>query len=263
MSVYSVRVILHRFFTFCKKMRAVVITRGFRVHSLRNTSVRNVSFDPKKVKVISLDVTGTILLHKTDVVESYAECLKWSHIAIPHTDELRKPFKDAYRAALTKYPCFGHAANMSGRDWWKLMLEDFLLQAKIKATHHQFERFFRRVYQHYGSLKGYETLPDAVELLTWIASVNDTPGMRSYSTGIISNTPTRTVDTVLPLLDLHNHFDWFLCCREIGVEKPNVGIYDEAHRRAEHYVPGLLRYAAFLFLLVFVLPYIAGCICRK
>eukprot|EP01032_Pedospumella_encystans_P020732 gene20732-23545_t len=65
--------------------------------------------------------------------------------------------------------------------------------------------------------------------------------MRSYSTGVISNTPTRTVDTVLPLLDLHNHFDWFLCCREIGVEKPNVGIYEEAHRRAEHYVPGLLR----------------------
>jgi len=230
-------------------MRAVVTVRGLKAHLLRNASTRNVSFEPRKVKVITLDVTGTLLLHKTDVVESYVECLKWSHIHLHHTtDELRKPFKESYKAALSKYPCFGFAARMSGSDWWRIMLEDFLHRAKIKTTPHQFERFFRRIYQHYGSMKGYESLPDAVELLNWIASVNDTPGMRSYSTGVISNTPTRTVDTVLPLLDLHNHFDWFLCCREIGVEKPNVGIYEEAHRRAEHFVPGLLRY--FIALLI-------------
>jgi len=191
-----------------------------------------------------LDVTGTILLHKTDVVESYSQCLKWCKIESPHsTEELRKPFKEAYKHALSVYPCFGHSAKMSGPDWWRYMLTDFMARANIKHTEPQFERFFRRIYQHYGSLNGYESLPDAVDLLNWLATVNSMEGKHSYSTGVITNTPTRTVDTVLPLLDLHNLFDWFLCCREIGVEKPNVGIFDEAHRRAEHFVPGLLRYA--------------------
>ena len=32
----------------------------------------------------------------------------------------------------------------------------------------QFERFFRRVYQHYGSLEGYSKLPDAEVFLPWM-----------------------------------------------------------------------------------------------
>ena len=81
------------------------------------------------------------------------------------------------------------------------------------------------------------------------SSGGDLNAMRPDAGGLRASLPAqtresfaRTVDTVLPLLDLHNYFDWFLCCREIGIEKPNIGIFDEAHRRAEHYVPGLLRY---------------------
>lgn len=36
---------------------------------------------------------------------------------------------------------------------------------RTEYTEDEFNRFFRRVYQHYGSLEGYEKLPDAVSYL--------------------------------------------------------------------------------------------------
>jgi putative hydrolase of the HAD superfamily len=42
-------------------------------------------------------------------------------------------------------------------------------------------------------------------------------------------------------MGIHDYFDWFLCCRDVGMEKPEVGIYEEAHRRAQLHLPGVLK----------------------
>jgi FMN phosphatase YigB (HAD superfamily) len=60
-------------------------------------------------------------------------------------------------------------------------------------------------------------LSDAKDFLDWIA--NDERG-RSYSLGILTNSPIRTVETTVPLTGIHNLFQWFVSCQDIGVEKP-------------------------------------------
>ena len=60
---------------------------------------------------------------------------------------------------------------------------------------------FRRVYQHFGSPKGYEVLPDAAVFLDRIPD--------SYLLGICSNTPNRHSASVLPMLGIHERFKFF------------------------------------------------------
>ena len=60
---------------------------------------------------------------------------------------------------------------------------------------------FRRVYQHFGSPKGYEVLPDAAVFLDKISD--------SYLLGICSNTPNRHSASVLPMLGIHERFKFF------------------------------------------------------
>lgn len=58
--------------------------------------------------------------------------------------------------------------------------------------------------------------------------------------GITSNTPTRHMETVLPMLDnLHDHFSWFACSQDVGYEKPSSEIFDASFQQAKFWLPDL------------------------
>lgn len=103
-------------------------------------------------------------------------------------------------------------------------------------TDAEFNRFFRRVYQQYGSLEGYMRLPDAEDFLPWMTSAH--PDMLL---GITSNTPSRTMETVIPMTGFHNYFKWFVCSQDVGVEKPGVEIFDATFDQASFWIPDLQR----------------------
>ena len=74
-------------------------------------------------------------------------------------------------------------------------------QINVAALHAIDAHRFRRVYQHFGSPKGYEVLPDAAVFLDKIPD--------SYLLGICSNTPNRHSASVLPMLGIHERFKFF------------------------------------------------------
>ena len=92
---------------------------------------------------------------------------------------------------------------------------------------------FRRVYQHFGSPKGYEVLPDAAVFLDKISD--------AYLLGICSNTPNRHSASVLPMLGIHERFKFFASSQDVGWEKPNEKIFEEAFRQAQFWLPDLKR----------------------
>ena len=58
--------------------------------------------------------------------------------------------------------------------------------------------------------------------------------------GITSNTPTRHMESVLPMLDgFHDNFKFFVCSQEVGHEKPAPEMFDAAYRRAKFWIPDL------------------------
>ena len=92
------------------------------------------------------------------------------------------------------------------------------------------------MYQHYGSLQGYEKLPDAVEFLDWASE-----SAPHLMLGVTTNTPVRTIETVLPMNGYHDYFRWFTCSQDVGEEKPSKIIFDAAFEQARFWMPDLER----------------------
>jgi len=89
------------------------------------------------------------------------------------------------------------------------------------------------VYISISAPKGYRVLEDAQHLLTSLETSN------SILLGITSNTPIRHIETVLPMLDIHDHFSWFICSQEVKHEKPSREIFDASYQQAKYWIPDL------------------------
>ena len=204
-----------------------------------------------KIRALSLDVTGTLLATREPVVQSYYNAAIWAQLTNPPTiSELKQGFKIAFKERSLESPCYGGVEGISGRDWWRTTVARVLYHAKpnVKYTDEEFDRYFRRVYQHFGSPLGYMILEDAQYLLTSLKKEDDDESISSSSKkknnnlllGITSNTPTRHMESVLPMLDsLHDHFSWFTCSQDVGYEKPSVELFEDAYRQAKFWLPDL------------------------
>ena len=116
--------------------------------------------------------------------------------------------------------------------------------SKFRYSDEEFDRYFRRVYQHFGSPAGYMVLDDAQHLLDWLHERNEdtSTGNGQLVLGITSNTPTRHMESILPMLNnLHTHFSWFTCSQDVKYEKPSVEIFESSYQSAKFWIPELQR----------------------
>ena len=171
-------------------------------------------------------------------METYANAAKWAQLPnSPTADELKLPFKQAYKENLLSKPCFRNdPVHFSSRQWWVDTVKRTLELCGRNYTDAEFNRFFRRVYQHYGSLSGYEILPDTIPFLDSLAQ-----NAPHICLGVTTNTPARSIETVLPMVGLHDRFKFFVCCQDVGVEKPGKEIFEEAYNQAKFWVGNDLK----------------------
>lgn len=197
----------------------------------------------EKVRAISFDVTGTLVTTREPVIKSYHDAMIWARLPDPPTQsDLKNAFKSAFRERCIESPCFGGVEGISGRDWWKTTVSRVLEHSgRTHYNEDDFNRYFRRVYQHFGSPNGYMVLEDASSLLSTISTIksgNDSEN--EFLLGITSNTPIRHMESVLPMLNgFHDHFSWFTCSQEVGCEKPSHEIFEESFRQAKFWLPDL------------------------
>ncbi len=176
----------------------------------------------RTIKAITLDVTGTLLRHKYPIAKTYADAAVWARLKNPPSEaELHPAFKQAYKETLLKYPYFRHSSNA----WWKVMLKRTIEITGRENMYddREFDRYYTRVYQHYGSLDGYEVFPDVLKFLDFITSQAS-----HVILGVVSNCPSRTVDQVLPMMQCHKYFNFFLCAETFGSFKPDPSMFEEA-----------------------------------
>ena len=220
------------------------------------SNIASYSISPSKIRAISLDVTGTLLTTREPVIKSYHDAATWAKLPNPPSqDDLKRGFKVAFQERCTESPCFGGVEGISGRDWWRITVERVLYHAKNKDTNAssvgnqfrysdaEFDRYFRRVYQHFGSPAGYMVLGDAQYLLNSLQTYGaDKTVDRQLILGITSNTPTRHMESILPMLNnLHDHFSWFTCSQDVKAEKPSLEIYESSCQSAKFWIPDLQK----------------------
>lgn len=177
----------------------------------------------KTIKAVTFDVTGTLLHHPRPIAQSYLESAQWARLKdCPTEAEFKVAFKSAYKATLLEYPFFRHPRNQ----WWKRMLELALQHTGRNYSQEDFERFYLRTYQYYGSHEAYAVYDEVVPLLQFLRRAN-------CVLGVVSNTPVRTIESTLPMLGLHKHFDFFVSAQGFGGFKPDQPIFYDALRQSE------------------------------
>jgi hypothetical protein len=83
------------------------------------------SMSLSKVRAISFDVTGTILVHRYPIMDTYAAAAVWAKLPNPPSvSELKPAFKMAYKHHLTASPCFGAEEGLSSRQWYNKDFRD-------------------------------------------------------------------------------------------------------------------------------------------
>jgi len=203
--------------------------------------VSPLSQSANKVRALSLDVTGTLLATREPVIKSYHDAALWARLPDPPSPEgLKRGFRVAFEERCMESPCYGGVEGISGREWWRETVSRVLRHANpdVSYTDEEFDRYFRRVYQHYGSPAGYAVLDDARHLLDSIEGSSSS----DLLLGITSNTPTRHMESVLPMLDcLHDRFSWFACSQDVGYEKPSMEIFEASYERARFWLPDLRK----------------------
>jgi len=179
-------------------------------------------FHGHHIKAITFDVTGTLLQHRYPIAQTYAECAKWAQLAEPPTqEEIQPAFKKAYKETLLKFPYFRHPSN----EWWKVMLQRTIDLTGRTYTQPEFDRYYLRVFQHFGSAEGYRVLEDTLPFLRYVQD-------KVQVLGVISNCPARTITDSLPMLGLHNHFHFFLSAEAVRGQKPDLPIFQAAQEQA-------------------------------
>lgn len=195
-----------------------------------------------KAKVISLDVTGTLFSYIRPIGETYANCAKVAGL-IDHVDTqlMNTSFRKAYKELAQSDPCFGYHTLPNQRLWWKKVVIKTLEKTGIETPNQiLFDNFFRIVYQEFASPNGYKVWDDAKLLLDWVEKEKLYRG-RKLTLGVITNSPLRTVDTVLPMLQLNHHFDIFVSSSDIGHMKPSKEIFEYAFEKSKLIYPNIQR----------------------
>lgn len=238
------------------------------------------------IKVISLDVTDTIIGYRKPIGKIYADAAKWLGLKdsdVPSDDLMTKAFYSSFKEMSKEHPIYGHASNRSyrGREWWRATVEKTFVNATGSRRHPnhqppppltrvQMDMLFRRIYQEFACRETYDLLPDAVKFFDKFQSIARTshghsrkdlrkstsnappppppPPLTSSSSlpltltlGITTNAPLRTVETILPLLGCHRHFDWSVTSEDVGREKPHRDIFSRTLEMARLKDPSVRR----------------------
>lgn len=236
--------IIHCFQTLCLLLLLLSQQLLVLVSSLSPSALLS-SSNKHNIRALSLDVTGTLLVTKEPVIKSYHDAIQWARLPNnpPSQSEMKQGFKIAFQERCIESPCFGGVEGISGRDWWRETVSRVLYHANpdVSYTEQEFDRYFRRVYQHFGSPAGYMVLEDAAHLLRSLQKESSSSSS-DLLLGITSNTPTRHMESVLPMLDsLHDHFSWFTCSQDVKYEKPSLEIFEASYQQARFWLPDLKK----------------------
>lgn len=214
-------------------MKRELLRKGIRL--LSNCQIK------PHIRVVSLDITGTLLRFRSPIGQIYYECAIQCMLPNPPSaDEFNVSFKASFSSASKSYPCYGFHNQISERDWWKIVVRDTLTNCGRQYPKHKFDSYFRAVYQEFGKPASYVLFPDTLTFLQRLKSMKTIHGERLL-VGTLTNSPQRTLECTLPALDLQQYLHWYVSCLDIGQEKPSKQIFDHTFELLRKQIPDLNR----------------------
>lgn len=176
-----------------------------------------------RFKLVTFDVTGTLLRFRRTAGEQYVETgKKFGHVL--NADEVQNSFIKQYKFYNKKYPNFG-SGTIGWENWWRSVVSKVFTESyRGKLSDKDIDVFFKDLIKSYSNRTGWKLADGATELLDMLRS-------RNITLGVISNFDARLHD-LLKEMNLYNYFKFVITSYESGLVKPDSAIFKLAESLA-------------------------------
>ena len=181
---------------------------------------------PKRIRMITFDVTGTLVSFRGTLEEHYLGAATKLGVKNVDSSQFASAFGKAYKETSKLYPCFG-GADMTAKEWWRICVIKSFRYAGATMDEKTSEMVFQRIYSTFGSINAYEIFPDALPFLKWARR-------NGLVCGVLSNADERYGDSILPMLGLtHDELQFQCFSKDLRIEKPDPRAFTAAINAGE------------------------------
>jgi len=176
------------------------------------------------IEAVSFDAAGTLIHLNEPVGASYARVAA-DHGIRCQPEDVGRAFRVVWKRTPPAFSPDSSLPDPDEKSWWRRLVRDVFAEAGATFpsmdTEAVFDAFFEALYQHFEAPGTWEADPVAAEVVGAVAS--------RYRCAVLSNFDAR-LRRILDDLGLLHHFEkLFLSC-ELGVSKPDPGIFHAASR---------------------------------
>lgn len=170
------------------------------------------------LRLITFDMTGTLLAFRTPVMEQYAAAAALFGVQ-SDPQRIQQNFKKTWKILDAKHPNFGQETGLGWREWWRAIVAgSFETENKEKVS-----EVADYLLKHFETSEAWCVTKGGSELLKTVRNEN-------LTLGVISNFDPR-LHTIMKNLDILHYFDFVITSYEVGFRKPDPRIFEEALRR--------------------------------
>ena len=186
---------------------------------------------PKRLKLITMDVTGTIVSFRGSLQHHYLGAAAKCGIEISDSNatKISAAFNRAYKETCETYPCFG-SDTVTAKQWWRECVCKSFEYAGVVMDDATSDQVFQRIYSTFGSNAAYEIFADALPFLNWAQR-------QGLVCGVLSNADERYGDSILPMLGLtHDELQFQCFSKDLKLEKPDPRVFMAAIHAGEPFL---------------------------
>ncbi|KAK9891451.1 hypothetical protein WA026_014684 [Henosepilachna vigintioctopunctata] len=170
-------------------------------------------------RLITFDVTNTLLNFKSEIGKAYGD-VGAKHGVLCDPADLTKNFKRQLKKMSVENPNFGRDTGITWQEWWKKVVRDTFTGCQSDLSDSKLELICSELIDTYKTSTCWKPTAGSLDLLNYLKD-------RGVSLGVISNFDPR-LHEILCATKLDNYFNFVLTSYEIGVSKPDEGIFKRA-----------------------------------
>lgn len=172
-----------------------------------------------RLKLITFDVTDTLLKFKYSVGKQYGEIGAMYGISCDN-NTLNNNFVVHWRRMKQEHPNFGLYSGMGWENWWKNVVKHTFKDCGTNIEDKQLKNVCEHLINVYKTSSCWQQCYGASNLLSYIRS-------KGIPMGIISNFDPR-LHQILFNMKISHFFQFILTSYETGAEKPDVKMFEKA-----------------------------------
>ncbi|XP_066156969.1 rhythmically expressed gene 2 protein [Euwallacea fornicatus] len=175
------------------------------------------------IRLVTFDVTGTLLKLRTAPAQQYGE-IGAMYGVVADDYVLSRNFKEQWRRMNLEHPNFGLKTGLGWENWWKTVVRETFKSSKFRFDESKLEKIACHLLEMYKTTACWQHAYGVPGILTYIRS-------KKIVMGVVSNFDPR-LEAILMNTKLKHYFEFTINSYEAGVEKPDKKIFDLAMERA-------------------------------